>query len=249
MKDFIFALRAYPNAVFFTNKHRLWAYYMVPALINLVLFGSLGYAFWLLGANLAAKLETFVPNEAITGKWLLALHYALQTLIYLVLFIFYMKLYRFLMLLLLSPALALYSEKVQEIYHQKTSRAFSWVQLQKDVLRGLQLTFSNLFVELSLTFALLLLGLVLSFLSPLTSALIILVEAYFLGFSMIDYRNEFLQLSPQESKTLVWHYRFFAIGIGISFMLILWIPIIGALVAPFLAITAAGVGINELEKE
>ncbi len=249
MKHFVFAFHAYRQALQFTNHHSLWGYYIVPALLNLALFGGLGYVFWLLGASVTEGMENLLPADWLQHSWGNILQTALKTLIYLILLVFYIKIYRFLMLLLLSPALALYSERIQEIWHGKTPRPFDWGQLRKDSWRGLQLNLRNLATELSLTIILLLIGLVFSFLSPLVTVCLLIVEAYFIGFSMIDYRNEYVLLAPNKSRQLVWFYRFFAIGIGLVFLLLLWIPILGALFAPFLAITAAGIGMNELEKD
>ncbi|MFY7788667.1 MAG: EI24 domain-containing protein, partial [Thermoflexibacteraceae bacterium] len=177
------------------------------------------------------------------GGWLSGL---LSTVIFVIALLLCFKIYRYVILMLLSPALALLSERVQQIWHDTPEKPFDMTQLIADVLRGIQISIRNLVIELFLTITLTLIGLILSPLSPIIALLIFVIESYFVGFAMIDYRNEFLRLTARQSREIIWQHKSFSVGIGMTFNILLWIPVVGVLVAPLLAVTAAGIGINKL---
>lgn len=249
MKQLLFALQAYKMAMSFTNKHNLWVYYIAPAIINMLIFSGLAYLFFIFGNSISLWLESFLPTRSLDNTWLTIIDIFLRGFIYVFLLLFYLKTYRFVMLILLSPALSMLSEKVQELSQNTTPRPFNISQLLHDILRGIKISFRNLFIEIAFTLLLSVIGIIFGFLSPITTVCIIIIESYFLGFSMIDYRNEFMQISASNSQKMIWKYKGFAVGIGFFCTLMLFIPVLGVLVAPLLAVTAAGLGINILESE
>ncbi len=243
MDKFIFALYSFKTAWEFTTKHRLWGYYIIPAIVSLLVFGTLLFFIWQLATWVSGIFMTLLPADWLSGGWLSGL---LSAVVFGIALLFCLKMYRYLMLILLSPALALLSEKLQQIWHNTPERPFDLSQLLTDVLRGIQISLRNLFIELFLTITLTIIGLLLSPISPIIALLIFVIESYFVGFSMIDYRNEFLRLSARQSRELIWENKGFTIGIGMTFNLLLWIPVLGVLIAPMLAVTAAGIGMNKL---
>jgi CysZ protein len=249
MEQIIFAFKAYQRAILFSRANHLGAYYFFPALVSLVIFCVLSYFFYLFGAYLIDYVMSFLPQQTETSFWQNALQIILTGLVYLLLFLFYLKTYRYVVLILLSPALALLAEKVQEIDQNHPPKPFNLSQFMLDILRGIKISFRNLVVELLLTFILFGLGLLIGVISPFTTLAIIVIESYFLGFSMIDYRNEYHRISADESQKMIWKYKKFATSIGLVCNLLLFIPILGVLFAPLLAVVAAGLGINELENK
>jgi CysZ protein len=243
MDKFIFALYSFKSAWDFTHKHRLWGYYVIPALISLLLFSTLLFFISQLATWASAIFMTLLPTDWVSGGWLSGL---LSTVIFVIALLLCFKIYRYVMLMLLSPALALLSERVQQIWHDTPEKPFDMTQLIADVLRGIQISIRNLVIELFLTITLTLIGLILSPLSPIIALLIFVIESYFVGFAMIDYRNEFLRLTARQSREIIWQHKSFSVGIGMTFNILLWIPVVGVLVAPLLAVTAAGIGINQL---
>ena len=77
---------------------------------------------------------------------------------------------------------------------------------------------------------------------------ILILESYFMGYSMADYRNEYHKLSSKESRKLINNYVGLVIGNGMFFNLFLLIPVIGILAAPVFALIASGLSINYIEK-
>ncbi len=249
LKEFFFAFSCYPKAWAFSSKHHLWRFYAIPALINCLIFLVIGFFAYHYSTQLIDFFQNQFGLEESAVWWKKGLNWLMIGIIRLLTFLLYLKLYRFLMLLLLSPALSMLTEKVQIILQEIPAPPFDFSQLLKDIRRGMTISLKNLLLELGLTLPLMLLGLFLSFLSPFTTVAIILIESYFVGFSMLDYRNEFNRLSVLESQVLIRQHKGFVVGNGLFFNFLLWIPIIGVLFAPVLAVVSANLGIEELEKK
>ncbi len=232
------SVSAYPKAIAFLNRHRLWHYVLVPAVIYALIFLALSAAVWEFAEALSDQLIDWIGIRTLSGFLDEALSWLVKLLTRLLGFLLYFKLFRYVVLLLASPALALLSEKTQEILTGQT-KPFTFRQFFSDVARGLAISLTNLLLELSFTLPLYLLSFI-PLASPFTVALIIAIESYFVGFAMLDYRNEFRQFSARQSRTWIRQHRGLAIGNGLLFNLLLLIPVAGVLLAPSLAVVAAG---------
>ncbi|AFM03615.1 uncharacterized protein involved in cysteine biosynthesis [Bernardetia litoralis DSM 6794] len=249
LKKFWLGIRLYGKALSFTREHNLWKYYILPALLNVIIFVSVGVICYFFVGNTIEWLEGIFKLDNPINWWQTALSYFVKILVSVTAFLIYFKSYKYLMLILLSPALSIVAAKVQGILHpEHPNEDFHFPQFLHDLKRGLTINLTNLAIELSITIPLILIGLFLSFLSPFTTILIILVESYFLGFGMIDLRNEFMKLDVKESRAVVKRNLPFAIGVGISMYFMIWIPSLGILFAPIWACVSAGLGIYELEE-
>ena len=101
-----------------------------------------------------------------------------------------------------------------------------------------------------LLFIVLLFGL--SFVPPLglgTSPILVLVSAYFYGFSFIDYNLERRQYSVSDSVNYMKKNRGIVIGNGIVFAVVLAIPFIGIALSSFVAIISAVAATISLHKK
>lgn len=144
------------------------------------------------------------------------------------------------MLILLSPILGILTEKVQQILHPEYTPPQANVNLLvKSLLRGLQTSFYNLFLELSFTLPLLALGIVFGGLGIFVTPLILAIGWYFLGYANLDLQQEYFQKSFREARKTIWQHRGLALGNGCGFYLLLFIPVFGVLFAPALSVTAA----------
>lgn len=244
-------IKAYPKALKFITKNRLWRYFLIPAIVaflllsgviylayefipNIVFFLSdwIGYEDWQFrGANWLERIFNFFLGSG------LAISTGLLSLL----------LYKYTMLILLSPFLAWMSEKVEHIQTQ-TTYDFEWSQFVKDILRGVRMNLRNMSREIPITLFLLLFSLI-PVVGIAATALIFLVSAYFVGFGMIDYYHERQRMSVAESATKIRKQRPFAIAIGAVFNLILFIPIIGVMIAPLLSVIATTLTVVEREQK
>lgn len=246
---FWLGVRLYGKALAFTREHNLWKYYIIPAFLNVLIFISVGIVWYFFAEGTVEWLEGLFKLDNPVTWWQKALSFVVLFLTYLIAFLIYFKSYKYLMLILLSPALSIVAAKVQEILHpERPNEDFHFPQFLHDLKRGLIINLTNLAIELSVTVLLVLIGLVFPPASPFTAILIILIESYFLGFGMIDLRNEFMKLDIKESRATVKKHRPFAIGVGMTMYFMMLIPVIGILFAPIWACVSAGLGIYELEE-
>lgn len=142
----------------------------------------------------------------------------------------------------MSPVLAILSEKTDKILTGKET-PFDLKQFISDVLRGIVIAIRNLTIELTILIALFLFSYIpiLGWISPM---LMLVVEFFFYGFSMIDYSNERMKLSVKESAKYINDNKGLAIANGGMFYLLLLIPVVGLMIAPSYGIVAATIATN-----
>lgn len=234
-KQFRLALGSYLVAHRFIIKHKIWAYALIPTLINIILISGIFYGAFKLNDNIKPTIESWFSTDQNTLSAITS--YTIQVLVNLVLFVLYFFIYKNLVLIILSPFLAILSEKVDALYTGRDF-PFSGKQLMLDVWRGIKISIRNTAIELTLIFICFVVGLFVPILGIAVPIIIFLIESFYFGFSMIDYTNERKKLSFNESKLYIKQNRPLAYGIGIVFYLMFLIPIIGWIFAPLYGIVA-----------
>jgi len=133
------------------------------------------------------------------------------------------------------------SEKTESIIEGKES-PFNFSQLMKDMVRGIRLALRNCLWQTVYTVSLLILSFVpiVGWITPVISGL---VECYYYGFSMLDYSCERHKLSPTESIAFIGKRRGLAMGNGLVFYLMHFIPFLGWILAPSYAVVAATISL------
>ncbi len=104
----------------------------------------------------------------------------------------------------------------------QTNRNSTFVE---QLVRGIRINIRNLLCELSLIIPLLLLSII-PVIGMVFTLLIFLVQAYYVGFSNMDFTME-RHFTYKESIQFVRQHRGIAIGNGLVFMLLLFIPVVG----------------------
>ncbi|NMM49269.1 EI24 domain-containing protein [Marinigracilibium pacificum] len=160
---------------------------------------------------------------------------------------FFIKFYKYLMLILYAPILVWLSDSFQE-YMTGYKKPFSWNVFFSDVWRGISIAFVNLLIEFGLYFILFFITILFPILSVITPVLSFLISSYFLAFAFIDYRNEYFDVSAKQSRRFVWTNNIFALGIGLVFNLMLFVPVIGIMTAPSVSLVASGYGANLIDR-
>jgi len=249
LSEFFKGIKAYPKAYQFTNQHQLWRFYWIPALINLVIFVGVLVLGWHYSSGLTAYLKTYLMTENLPNWIVQTVGWLMNTLLRLIVLILLIKLYRFLVMLLLAPVLGMVAEKVLVILLKCPEPPFDTQILLRNIWRGLRLTIGNMIIELMITIPLMLLSLIVPLLAPLTTVAILITESYFIGFGAIDLRNEFLKLSGSESKKVIWYRKGLSVGNGILFNTLILVPVIGALFVPIFSVVAGTLAIQEMESE
>jgi len=248
LNQFFLGFKSYQSAFKYIDDNRLWKLFLLPSLIALLISILIGYLAWISSDDIVEYLVRIFQIRDLTDFWGVIIEFTFVMLIRgLTLFIF-LKFYRYFVLFFLAPALGYTSQRIYCI-HRKTDFSFGMKVFGRKVSRAWLVAFRNLILEIPLTVVILFLTLVITWLAPLGPFIILVLESYFFGLAMIDYRNACMGMSMKESRKYSQNNFGLAIGNGICFNLILLVPIIGVMVAPVLALIAGGMAANENENK
>ncbi|NSW44427.1 MAG: EI24 domain-containing protein [Bacteroidales bacterium] len=229
------------KAIPFTFKH-FGVFLFVPLLLFILLFiitvliGDSTYHY--ISNHFLSQLQ----NNSDSGWFYNLLSYLLRGILFilfkLLFFFIFFFLSGYIILIILSPLLSYISEKTEKITNNKTY-PFSVSIWMQQVGRSLLLSIRNMGIQLLLT----ILVLILSFipiigwiLSPFAAIIIFFINAYFFGFSFLDYSFERKGLSIAQSIAIIRKNKGLALGLGMLFYLAYIIPVLGNFLAPFVAI-------------
>jgi CysZ protein len=241
LKEIIIAIQSYAEAHRFIVKHKLWRWIVLPGIIYAVLFCAGMYFFW--------QSSDWAINQLLSfsglGKWLNTSSEGLLKFLFifgsvilkLILMLLYFSLFKYLFLIVGSPLFAYLSEKTEAIMEGQ-DYPFSVTQLLKDMARGINIALRNTLWQTLYTISILLLSLI-PVVGWFTPFFALLIECYYLGFSMLDYSCERNKLSTTESIAFIGRHKGLAIGNGIVFYLMHLVIVVGWLLAPSYAVIAA----------
>ncbi|HQW91843.1 MAG: EI24 domain-containing protein [Chitinophagaceae bacterium] len=251
LKEIITSFQAYYQTHRFIIKHRLWKWILIPGFIYAVLF-CLGIYLFVVSSNSAIEFmlqKSGVAEwmEKMQNSWLSFLLIFGQIILNLVLLLFYFSLFKYLFLIIGSPLFAYLSEKTASIMEGK-DYPFNFKQLMKDIMRGIRLALRNMLWQTVYTVSILILSFI-PLIGWVTPLLALLVECYYLGFSMLDYSCERNKLSTSQSITFIGRHKGLAIGNGMVFYLMHFIPVLGWLLAPSYAVIAATISLYKARNE
>ncbi len=225
---------SYFSVLEFINKHRLYGYFLISGIISLIIGGFIFGASYFLSDDLGALLFKLYPFERWSDYVLKILNVAAGGLVVILGFI----LYKYILLICISPFMGPLSAKVEAIITgEATSSKFSLKQTSYEIIRGIRLSIRNVIRELAVTLLLVLIGLIPIF-TVFIAPLIFLVQSYYAGFANFDYYLE-RRANLSQSIRYVKQNRGLAIGNGAGFMLLLLIPVLGLFLAPVMATVAA----------
>ncbi|MEO6229831.1 MAG: EI24 domain-containing protein [Ferruginibacter sp.] len=241
LKDIIIAIQAYYQAHQFIVKHKLWKWIIIPGIIYALLFCAGIYLFWISSGNAIDSLLSITGVKkwmySIEGSWLKFLFIFGQVILQLVLLLFYFSLFKFLFLIIGSPLFAYLSEKTEAIMEGK-SYPFNFGQFLKDIVRGIKLALRNALWQTVYIISILILAFIPIF-GWFTPLFALIIECYYLGFSMLDYSCERNKLTASQSVNFVSKHKGLAIGNGMVFYLMHTVVIVGWVFAPSYAVIAA----------
>ena len=251
LKEIIIAIQSYIEAHRFIVKHRLWKWIFVPGIIYAILFFAGIILFWN-SSDIAIQQLLNITGlgkwmNAIEGGWLKFLFIFGQVILKLVLMLLYFSLFKYLFLIIGSPLFAYLSEKTEAIMEGKEF-PFSFAQLIKDAARGIRLAFRNALWQTVYTVSILILSFI-PLVGWFTPFFALLIECYYLGFSMLDYSSERNKLSTSQSIAFIGKHKGLAIGNGIVFYLMHMIIIVGWILAPSYAVIAATLSLLKTKQQ
>ena len=250
LKEIIIAIQSYFEAHRFIVKHRLWKWILIPGVIYTILFVAGFYLFWI-SSNWAIELILLKSGikawlDSMHDSWLHYFFIVGQIILYLILLLFYFSLFKFLFLIIGSPVFAYLSEKTESIMEGKDF-PFSLKQLMADIFRGIKIALRNILWQSVYLLTILILSFIplVGWVAPLVA---LFIECYYFGFSMMDYSSERNKLSYQQSIAFIGHHKGLAIGNGMVYYMMHFVPVIGWLLAPSYAVIAATLSILNAKK-
>ena len=243
LKEIVIAIQAYRKAHLFIGKHRLWKWILIPGLVYMILFTIGLYFFWISADTAVSELFSGLD------KWLHKQHNPAMSfaailvgiMARLIMMFFYFSLFKYLFLILGSPVFSYLSEKTESIIEGKAF-VFNRAVFFHDIGRGIKLALRNCGWQTVYTIFILILSFIplIGSIAPVISGLL---ECYFYGFSMLDYSCERHELSPSESINFIGQRRGLAIGNGLVFYLMHFVPFVGWVLAPSYALIAATISL------
>ena len=162
-----------------------------------------------------------------------------------VLVFFYFSLFKYIFLIIGSPVFAYLSEKTESILEGKDF-PFDAKQLFKDIVRGIRMALRNTLWQTVYVVSLILLSLV-PVIGWVTPVIVLFVECYYYGSSMLDYSLERHKLSYAQSIVYIGRHRGLAIGNGLIFYLLHGFIVIGWILAPAYAVVAATLSLHKIK--
>ncbi|MBK6264157.1 EI24 domain-containing protein [Marivirga sp. S37H4] len=234
---------AYISALRFINQNKMWPYIIGAAFFNLFAFIFVGIVAWLYTGNLIDWLYSFMNLPPDWKEWTGLVQIALSIFIRILLFLIYLNLFKYIILFIFAPVLAFISEKTQNILH-KESRTLKLHHVVRDIIRGMFIAIILISLQVVSWLLLVLLCISLPLLAPFYAILLFLIESFFFGASMMDYRNEYFGLSVKESLIRIFRHKGIAFGNGFCLNLLILIPVLGVLFGPSLAVISAAIASN-----
>lgn len=241
-KNIYNGIRAYGGTFSLISKLGLWKYFGVPIFISILTAILIGFAAFGLSDNIGRFIskawiwdwgsETFRTISDFIG----ALFVIAVGLI----------LYKHIVMALSAPFMSPVSEKIEAHMlgadHQHRNTGF-----MAQLWRGIRINLRNLLMELFFTILILLVGLI-PVIGILSSVLLFVVQAYYAGFGNMDYTLE-RHFEVGKSIRFVKSFSGVAIGNGLIFMAMIFIPVIGIILVFPLSVTAATTETIRLLKE
>ena len=234
-KHFGTAIISYGPAFRYLFRKGMRRYLLLPVLLNLLLLAALVYVLMVHSQPTIKYLGELLGlgEEWTQSYWLTAL----QVVLFAVVILFFLQVYKYLVLILLAPFLAFLSERIEYL---ETGQAFpfSWGALIRDIWRALLINGWNLLRELFITLFLSILALipVVGWIAPV---LILGVQSYFYGYGLLDYNAERWRFTFRATERWMWLHSSATLGTGLLFYLLFLIPVVGWIMAPAWGTAAA----------
>jgi CysZ protein len=231
-KNILNGLRAYGGTFKLISQLGLWKYFGIPILISVLTAVGIGFAAYGFSDNLGSLIskawiwdwgsETFrTISDILGGIMIVTLG---------------LILYKHIVMALSAPFMSPVSEKIEahltgvQHEHRKTSfRAQLW--------RGIKVNGRNLLMEIFLSIPIFIIGFI-PIIGVISTVLLFLVQSYYAGFGNMDYTLE-RHFGYSKSVRFVSDHRGLAIGNGMVFILMLFVPVLGIIFVLPLSVTAA----------
>ncbi|TVR89602.1 MAG: hypothetical protein EA411_02025 [Saprospirales bacterium] len=225
-------------------RYRLWKWALVPAFTGVAFYAIVLVFILFLRLELFKLTESWIDGDAFRFSVVFITGFITGLLLLYLAFLFF----KYAVLILSAPFMTVMSERIEAgLYGNNERGKLSLAGILSDLKRSFLLNSRNFLIEMLWVAALFAVGL---FFPPALFLALLLwgVQAYFAGFGNMDYTLE-RYFNIRESIDFARRYRIMVVGNGAIFILLLSIPLIGALVAIPFATAASTVGVLRVLKE
>lgn len=233
IKNIISGVMAYFGTFKLISKLGLWKYFFVPIIISLLTglsIGAFAYSFsdnlgqfiarvwiWKWGSETFTTISTFLGGFSIL--------------------IIGLVLYKHIVMAFSAPFMSPVSEKIEFHIYNRAKHTHRNTSFSQQLIRGIRVNVRNLIRELLFVIPLIILSFI-PVVGILATIFIFVIQSYYVGFGNMDYTME-RHLGYKESIRFVRNHRGIAIGNGIVFMLMTFIPILGFIITLPISVVAA----------
>ncbi len=239
-------ISSYVRAFRILDKYKLWSILILPSILSLGIAIVVVVLAWITSDDIVIYVTnhySFFEYDPNMGNMIT---FIISLLIRGMVLFFYIKLYRYLVLIILSPVFVNIARLLHKNIDGATEKMNIWSYCFCS-FRGIRIALRNFFLELFFTALLLFLSIIIIWILPVIPAIILMIESYFFGMVLMDYAYEMNGFNIIESRKLIRKHAGIAIGNGIVFNLIILIPVIGVMIGPVLAQIAARIAIDEMK--
>ncbi len=237
LKEIVITIQSWGDAHRFITQHKLWKWVVIPGLIYTSLFIAAMYFF---GRSATAVIE-YLTHILQLSTWIQKFENSLLgflftftgIILWIVLLLFYFSFFKYICLIIGSPAFAYLNRKTELILENK-EEAPEWSDISAEAARGIYIAMRNCAWQTIYLLGFILLSLVpiIGWIMPLV---VLIVECYYYGFSMLDYGFARSKFSTKQSVQFVGKHKGLAIGNGFLF----YLTHVVIIFAPAFAIVAA----------
>lgn len=245
LKEIVISIQSWGEAHRFISQHKLWKWVIIPGLIYTILFIAGMYFF---GKSATAVIEYFthilqLSNwiQKFQNSFLGFLFTFTGIILWLTLLLFYFSFFKYICLIIGSPVFAYLSRKTEFII-EESNLSVGWSEIKTEIGRGIYVAVRNCGWQTIYLFGLVLLSMipVIGWITPL---IVLVVEFYYYGFSMLDYGFARNKYSTKESIQFIGKHKGLAIANGLLFYLMH----VAIIFAPAYAIIAATLTVHKVK--
>lgn len=239
------AINSYGSALSLLPRKGIRRYLLMPVVLNILLLGGTVWVSILFGGEASRWVVSIIPQwEFLEKEWVqVVLDWVVRILVLLI----YFTVYKYLVLIVLSPFLAFLSERVEK-EQTGSEYPFSIRQLLRDMGRALVINLRNFLFEIVATLLLSIFAF-LPVVGLVAPVLILIVQSYFFGFALMDYNAERHQFSWRQTEKWMRAHFWGVCGTGIVFHFTFLIPVVGWIIAPVWSTVAGTLTFLKLHTE
>jgi len=245
LKEIVISIQSWGEAHRFISQHKLWKWVIIPGLIYTILFITAMYFF---GKSATAVIEYFTHIMQLSN-WIQKFQNSLLgflftftgIILWLTLLLFYFSFFKYICLIIGSPVFAYLSRKTESII-EKDEHSPGWSAIRSEMGRGIYIAMRNCGWQTIYLVGLILLSLV-PVVGWITPLIVLVVEFYYYGFSMLDYSLARNKYSTTKSIQFIGRHK----GLAISNGLLFYLMHVAIIFAPAYAIIAATLTVHQVK--